>query len=107
MKAPRNSIRGAFCGNDAFNFPSHRPLVGAQPLEVRPHDEDDSSGSQCQQQHKAEIVFCSVHLSETSGATARARCARSSLCIMSLSTELILKCWAPATATLPLGGSTD
>jgi hypothetical protein len=70
-------------------------------LEVRPHDENDNSRAQRQQQHKAEIVFCSVHLNETSGATARARCSRSSLPIMSFSAELILKCWPAAAATLP------
>jgi hypothetical protein len=41
-------------------------------LEVRPHDENDNSRAQRQQQHKAEIVFCSVHLNEISGATADA-----------------------------------
>ena len=48
-------------------------------LEVRPHDENDNSRAQRQQQHKAEIVFCSVHLNETSGAAARAGCSRSRL----------------------------
>jgi hypothetical protein len=37
-------------------------------LEVRPHDENDNSRAQRQQQHKAEIVFCSIHLSEVSRA---------------------------------------
>jgi hypothetical protein len=33
-------------------------------LEVRPHDENDNSRAQRQQQHKAEIVFCPVHVGE-------------------------------------------
>jgi hypothetical protein len=48
-------------------------------LEVRPHQEDDSSHDERPQQHRAEVKFCplpsllsSVHLSETSGATASA-----------------------------------
>ena len=83
-----------FCGNDAFNFRSHRPLVGTQPLEVRPRHEDDGSRAERQEQHDAEVEFyslpsllSSVHLNETSGATARARGSRSSLRIMALSTE--------------------
>jgi hypothetical protein len=56
-------------------------------LDVRPHDENYNSRAQRQQQREAEIVFCSVHLNETSGATARAGCSRSSLRIMSLSAE--------------------
>jgi hypothetical protein len=76
-------------------------------LEVRPHDEDDSSRAERQEQRDAKVEFyslpsllSSVHLNEASGATARARCSRSSLRIMSLSAELILKCWPPAAATL-------
>jgi len=48
-------------------------------LEVRPHDEDDSSRAECQEQHDAKVEFYSlpsllslVHLNETSGATASA-----------------------------------
>jgi hypothetical protein len=48
-------------------------------LEVRPHDKDDSSRAQRQEQHDAEVEFyslprllSSIHLSETSGATASA-----------------------------------
>jgi hypothetical protein len=48
-------------------------------LEVRPHHEDDSSHDERPQQHRAEVKFCplpsllsSVHLNETSGATASA-----------------------------------
>jgi hypothetical protein len=69
-------------------------------LEVRPRHEDDGSRAERQEQHDAEVEFYSlpsllslVHLNETSGATARARCSRSGLRIMSLSAELILKCW--------------
>jgi len=52
-----------------------RPLVGAQPLEIRPHDKDDGSRAERQEQHDAEVEFyslpsllLSVHLSEASGA---------------------------------------
>jgi hypothetical protein len=40
----------------------------AAKLLKRPHDENDNSRAQRQQQHKAEIVFCSIHLSEVSRA---------------------------------------
>jgi hypothetical protein len=52
-------------------------------LEVRPRHEDDGSRAERQEQHDAEVEFyslpsllSSVHLNETSGATARARCSR-------------------------------
>ena len=55
--------------------------LGAQPLEIRPRHEDDGSRAERQEQHDAEVEFyslpsllSSVHLNETSGATARARC---------------------------------
>jgi hypothetical protein len=75
-------------------------------LEVRPHHEDDSSHAERQQQHQAEVKFCplpilpsllsSVHLKRNP----LARYSISSA-IMSLSAELILKCWLPAAAILP------
>ena len=53
--------------------------MGAQPLEIRPHDKDDGSRAERQEQHDAEVEFCSlpsllssVHLGETRGATASA-----------------------------------
>jgi hypothetical protein len=53
--------------------------VGAQPLEIRPHDKDDGSRAERQEQHDAKVEFYSlpsllslVHLNETSGATASA-----------------------------------
>ena len=55
--------------------------LGAQPLEIRPRHEDDGSRAERQEQHDAEVEFyslpsllSSVHLNETSGATARAHC---------------------------------
>jgi hypothetical protein len=61
-------------------------------LEVRPRHEDDGSRAERQEQHDAEVEFyslpsllSSIHLSEISGATARARCSTSGLRIMSLS----------------------
>ena len=83
-------------------------LWGLARLEVRPHHEDDGSHAERQQHHQAEVKFCplpsllsSVHLSETSGATASARRSISSLRIMALSAELILKYWPSAAATMP------
>ena len=64
---------------DPARLQQARPLVGAQPLEVRPRHEDDGSRAERQEQHDAEVEFyslpsllSSVHLSEISGATARA-----------------------------------
>jgi hypothetical protein len=65
-----------------FRQSAAKPLTKdeARPaLEVRPHDENDNSRAQRQQQHKAEIVFCSVHLNETSGVQAQRAAVRATL----------------------------